>query len=105
MDRAASTASTQVEVVPVVLVAPAQLRATAISTSQVSLTWNSVPNAASYEIFRRSGPGPYSAVGSSVAPSFVDEGLIAKVAYLYIVRALDAANNAGPLSDPDLATT
>jgi glycosidase/fibronectin type 3 domain-containing protein len=65
---------------------------------QVSLHWNAVDGAASYDVYRSPVTGGgYVLAGTASGTSFVDTGLRnAQVAY-YVVRALDPAGNA---SDP-----
>jgi chitodextrinase len=70
---------------------PANLTATAISSSQINLTWNASTDnigVTGYKIFRDS-----SQVGTSVTTSFSDTGLSASTTYTYTVSAYDAAGN------------
>ncbi|HXH39019.1 MAG TPA: hypothetical protein VNN08_10355, partial [Thermoanaerobaculia bacterium] len=87
-----------------IITTPANLVATAISTSQVSLTWNPVVSATGYQVLRSSNNGPFSVVGAPLSNSFIDPSLTANTTYLYRVRATD--NTAvGLTSNLDLATT
>jgi hypothetical protein len=88
-----------------ILAAPANVVATALSPTQVGVSWSDVGGASSYQIFRNSGTSGYGLVGTSTNNNFVDSGLATNSAYLYEVRAVDASNNAGFLSTADLATT
>ena len=70
---------------------PANLTATAISSSQINLTWNASTDnigVTGYKIFRDS-----SQVGTSVTTSFSDTGLSASTTYTYTVSAYDAAGD------------
>ncbi|HYI09502.1 MAG TPA: M64 family metallopeptidase [Thermoanaerobaculia bacterium] len=68
------------------------------NTASVSLSWNAIAGATSYEIFRNTGSG-FVSLTSVSGTTFVDTGVTANSAYAYKVRA-----GAGPFSTPDLAT-
>jgi calcium-activated chloride channel regulator 4 len=87
------------------LLAPQHVVAKATSAANVSVTWDALNTAASYQIFRRANGGPYELAGTSRSNSFVHSGLPANSAFIYQVRAVDASGNAGPPSAGDLATT
>ena len=99
------TASDPTTIGPNPFTAPANVIATATSTSEVTVTWDDVPGAAGYQVFRRSGSGMNALVGSPPGTTFPDSGLTENTAYLYWVRAVGAAANVGPQSSADLATT
>lgn len=90
---ASSPASTAVSATPMAP-APAQptgLTATA-GNAQVALTWNAVPTATSYRVYRG------GVLRTTVAtPSFTDTGLTNGTAYTYYVTAV-AATTEGPAS-------
>ncbi|MGI6295663.1 MAG: fibronectin type III domain-containing protein [Armatimonadota bacterium] len=76
--------------------APAGLTATAVSTSQINLTWNAVAGAAGYTIERAPGAnGAFVKIGSTNAgvTTFANTGLTASTAYYYRVYATNAAGN------------
>ncbi|MFF0263273.1 glycoside hydrolase family 6 protein [Streptomyces microflavus] len=76
--------------------APTALRATAKSSSSVTLAWTaSTDNRAvtGYDILRGG-----AVVGSTASTAFTDTGLSASTAYSYTVRAKDAAGNVSPAS-------
>ena len=81
--------------------------ATATSASQVSITWDSVAGAVSYQVFRSSSIGAgYAPVGTPSTTIFSDTALVAaNTTYLYRVHAVDGSSNVGPPSNVDLATT
>jgi uncharacterized repeat protein (TIGR01451 family) len=87
-----------------IIVAPGNFSATAVSTSQVNVTWSAVVGATSYRLFRSSGNSPFLLVGSPSANNFTDPSLAAGTTYVYFVRAFDGTNLGLP-SQRDLATT
>jgi uncharacterized repeat protein (TIGR03806 family) len=87
---------------------PQALIATAISTSQILLTWQASTDAgagvAGYRVFRNAGAIPVAIVQS---PTFTDSGLTANTAYSYTLSAFDAVAvpNVSALSTAAVATT
>jgi chitodextrinase len=84
---------------------PANLSASAISSSQINLSWSASSDnigVASYDIYRNNTKIA-SVAGSST--SFGDAGLSASTTYSYFVIAKDATGNASPASSPTSATT
>ncbi|SET21263.1 discoidin domain-containing protein [Paenibacillus sp. NFR01] len=82
---------------------PANLMATAASSSQINLTWTgSTDNVgvAGYEIYRN---GALAATSST--NSYTDTGLAASTSYSYTVKAKDAANNLSAASNTATANT
>jgi reprolysin-like metallo-peptidase family M12B len=79
--------------------------ATATSATDVDVTWNSMPDAVSYEIYRRAAGGSFTLIGTSATPGYDDATAAADTAYLYAVKWIDGASVASALSAPDLATT
>ena len=82
---------------------PTGLTATAVSATQINLSWNaSTDNVAvtGYQIFRNG-----TQVGTSTATAFGDTGLSPNTTYSYSVRAVDAAANGSGQSAPASATT
>lgn len=67
--------------------APTGLVATATTTGSVTVTWNAVPNATSYEVERSSNNGPFVLRGTVSGTTFIDS-VSANTTYLYRVRAL-----------------
>jgi hypothetical protein len=84
--------------------APAGLTAAAFSSTRVDLTWTAVAGADSYEVDRKAAGGVFTPVGTPGGNSFSDTTASADTAYLYQVRAVNAAG-ASPNSTADLATT
>jgi hypothetical protein len=90
--------------------APANLAATAVSFSQVNLTWTaSIDDVAvtGYEVFRCQGSvcAPTVQVGTSATASYSDAGLSPSTIYTYTVAAYDAAGNVSATCTPVSATT
>jgi chitodextrinase len=82
---------------------PTGLLATAISTSQIDLSW--IPSTddvavAGYNIFRDG-----TQINTSIAPSFSDTGLSPSTTYTYAVSAYDADGNSSEVSPAVAATT
>jgi hypothetical protein len=91
------------------LAAPANVTATATSSSNVALTWNAVPEATGYDVWRKANvAAPFAQVDSTATTSFNDGSVSANTAYLYQVRATGGAFSASELAattmftDPDL---
>ncbi len=69
-------------------VAPTGLTATAVSTSQINLSWSAVAGATEYRIYRSTtSGGPYTQVGTATGTTFSNTGLTCNTAYHYVVRA------------------
>jgi fibronectin type 3 domain-containing protein len=97
-----SHAGASVRTVPT---APTGLVASSLSASQIELAWNSVTVATSYEVLRAtSAGGPYTNVGPSSAPNFVDSGLAAATTYYYTVKAVNASGTSAPSKSASATT-
>lgn len=84
--------------------APTGVNARATTSTSILITWNAVTGATSYQLFRK-GPGTgYVQIAAPTATSYTDSTVAANTAYLYRVRAVNAAG-ASVDSAPDLATT
>ncbi|HEX4952581.1 MAG TPA: fibronectin type III domain-containing protein [Thermoanaerobaculia bacterium] len=69
--------------------APTGLTATAVSSSQINLSWTAVSGATSYNVYRSTvSGGPYTNVGSSATTTFSNTGLTGSTTYFYVVRAV-----------------
>jgi chitodextrinase len=82
---------------------PANLSATAVSTSQINLSWTASTDnigVAGYDVYRGS-----TKVATVTSTSFGDSGLSAGTTYSYTVVAKDAAGNASAHSAAVSATT
>jgi hypothetical protein len=88
--------------------APSNLSASAVSSSQVNLSWTgSTDNVgvASYNVYRSTDNVTFSAVASVSGTSHSNTGLAASTTYYYRVTADDAANNESANSNTASATT
>src|SRR5271154_3791484 len=103
-----ATATTLAAPVPT---APTNLVATAISGSQINLSWTASTETggtiSSYQIAQCSGTNcsNFAQVGTSATTTFSNTGLTVSTSYTYEVRAVDNSNNTGPYSTTATATT
>ncbi|HEX7139766.1 MAG TPA: FG-GAP-like repeat-containing protein, partial [Vicinamibacterales bacterium] len=88
----------------VVLNAPTNVVATAVLSSQVSVSWSAVVGAAGYQVLRSNDNISFAVVGNASSTSFLDTSVAANTAFFYCVRAVDATAT-GPVSASDLAMT
>ena len=91
---------------PTTLVIPPTLvTATASSPNTITVNWNAVQAATTYEVWRAtSAAGGYAPIATTVSTFYLDRNVTPNTAYLYKVRAIEGST-IGPLSEPDLATT
>lgn len=88
--------------------APTNLKGTAISGTQVNLSWTASSDpaggsgVAGYEIFRGSGSSP---IGTSSGTSYTDQSASPATTYTYKVRAYDGAGNRSSYSNQVSVTT
>jgi len=90
--------------------APSSLTATAVSASQINLSWTASTDnvgVAGYRVERCLGVNctTFAQVAAPTATSFSDAGLTAATTYGYRVRSTDAAGNLGAYSPIASATT
>jgi hypothetical protein len=95
-------------IVPVAPAAPAELVATAKSSSEIDLAWTApTGTVGSYSVFRGTAAGGESATALAIgltSPSYADRSVIAATEYFYKVAAVNAAGQ-GPSSNEVSATT
>ena len=89
--------------------APTNTSASAISVSTVSVSWNEVLSATSYNVYRGTTSGFTPSVASLIAEGvaaspFTDSGLMHSTTYYYLVEAVNYAGSSGP-SNQASATT
>jgi len=93
--------------------APSGLTATAVSSSQIDLSWTAVPPpsncSVSYSVFRSTTSGFTPSSSNQIAsglftPSFANTGLLPATKYYYKVKAVDAVGSS-PASNQASATT
>jgi enterochelin esterase-like enzyme/fibronectin type 3 domain-containing protein/regulation of enolase protein 1 (concanavalin A-like superfamily) len=82
------------------------LNATAVSSSQINLVWNTLTNATSYNVKRSlTDGGPYTPIASGVtATNYQDSGLAGGTMYYYVVGAV-VSGSATPDSTQVAAAT
>src|SRR6185436_16293287 len=68
---------------------PTGVTATAVSSTQINVSWIASAGATSYNILRSTtSGGPYSLAGTSTTTSFSDTSLTCNTAYFYVVQAV-----------------
>ncbi len=79
--------------------APTGLTATAVSASQINLSWAAVSGATEYRILRSTtSGGPFTQVGTATGTTFSDNtGLSCNTAYFYVVRAFNSCESASSI--------
>jgi cellulose 1,4-beta-cellobiosidase len=89
--------------------APPTLTASALSSSQISLSWSAATDTvgvSGYYIYRAASQSSTpSRIGISTTTSYVDTGLAALTAYYYVVTAFDGVPNESVNSQQATATT
>jgi hypothetical protein len=72
----------------------------------VTLSWQSVPSASSYKVYRSDTPlGTYALIGSPSVSSYTDSGLSSGITHYYKVSTVASDGTEGPLTDYDDGTT
>jgi hypothetical protein len=88
--------------------APTDLTASAVSSSQIDLTWtaNTEPDLSYYKVYRSTtSAGTYGKIGSATSPNYSDIGLPSSTTYWYKVTAVDTSGNESLKCTPVSATT
>jgi fibronectin type 3 domain-containing protein len=85
--------------------APANVAATALSTSRIRVTWDAVPRATSYRVYQSIDGGAFAFKGTSTTTSFTAAGLAAATLHSYYVVTVDDGNLISPNSATVSATT
>ena len=86
--------------------APSGLSATAVSQTQVNLSWSAVSGASSYNVYRSTtSGGPYTSIGSSTTTSFSDTSASCNTTYFYVVRAVSGACESGNSNQASATTS
>jgi hypothetical protein len=102
---AMSPASAPISLTTPAVAPPVNLRASAVTTSGLTLAWSAVDDATKYYVYR--GPGDAGAltyVGSATTTSFANRTLESGTTYRYAVRAVSGAGTSD-YSAPITATT
>src|SRR5256884_370194 len=90
--------------------APSNLTATAVSGSQINLSWTASTDdvgVTGYPVERCQGAGctSFAPIATAGGPTYSDTGLGANTTYTYRVRATDAAGNLSAYSNVASTTT
>lgn len=83
--------------------APANLSGSAVSATQINLTWNASTDntgVSGYTVYRNG-----TKIGTASGTSYSDTGLSQNTSYTYTVSAMDSAGNVSPQSAPIAITT
>jgi len=88
-------------------VPPTTVTATAVSNTQISVSWTSVPGAVKYFVFQSAAGGPFNFLGTVLAPStsLLSTGLAPNTPYSYQIVTVDAGGDESAPSAPVSATT
>lgn len=100
----ASTSAPVQQVVNAGVAAPTNVVATALTSTQVAISWSASTGATQYEVRRKAAGGAYTLIGTVSTTSFTDSAVAANQTYLYTVRALATGVASGD-SALDYATT
>ena len=106
VDTGNDSASDPTAINPSGLGGPTNLVATAISATQVTVTWNALPSAVKYQLYRSDHHGSFQPLGLPVMATTVGDSFVApNTTYVYMVVAIDGSNNIIAASNIDIATT
>ncbi|MGZ4779188.1 MAG: Ig-like domain repeat protein, partial [Thermoanaerobaculia bacterium] len=84
---------------------PTGVTATALSTSEVSVTWDAMSGIDHFEVYRSFNDNPYGLVGLAPTNTYSDTTVNGGITYLYYVTAVTASAATSPGSTIDPATT
>ena len=87
---------------------PSNLKATAISSSQITLSWtDNSTNEKGFKVERKIGAGSYAEIATVAAnvTNYTDSGLAANTTYTYRVRAYNDAGNSAYSTEASAFTT
>ena len=78
--------------------APDTVTATAVTDTQISVSWTAVPGAAKYFVFQSAAGGPFDFIGTVLAPStsLLATGLTPNTAYAYQIVTVDTGGAESP---------
>jgi hypothetical protein len=86
--------------------APTGLSATAVSQSQINLSWNAASGASGYNVYRSTtSGGPYTSIGSSTTTAFSDTTASCNTTYFYVVRAVSGSCESGNSNQASATTS
>ena len=72
---------------------PTNVRAAAVSSTSISVTWNVVSGATSYDVYYETGSLPISKVNTVSGNSYTHTGLTPSTTYSYYIRAVNDAGS------------
>jgi fibronectin type 3 domain-containing protein len=83
---------------PQISAAPTSLTATAVSSSQINLTWGDQANVTSYSVKRATNDGgPYATIATGVkGVSYSDAGLASSTTYYYVLSGINGGGESAP---------
>jgi len=70
---------------------PTNVRAVAVSSTSISITWNSVSGAASYDVYYETGSMPITKVNTVTVTSYTHTSLQPNTTYHYYIAARNSA--------------
>jgi len=70
---------------------PANVRAVAVSSTSISITWNSVSGVTSYDVYYETGSQPITMLSTVPGTSYTHTGLQPNTAYNYYITAKNSA--------------
>ena len=98
------TNSNTVTAIPGGAALPAPTGLAAVASSYVILNWNAVPGATSYNVYRRTAGGGFSAAPYATgvgSPTYYDSTVTSGTAYFYVVTALNGASESGQSNEAE----
>jgi len=84
---------------------PESFVATAVTTSQVDMSWNAVNGADHYQVWRSFNGGAFAVAGTPSGTTLSDTSVVAHGTYVYRVRAVTSEGGVSAFSNVDPATT
>ncbi len=76
---------------------PTNVMAIPVSQTQINTTWDAVPNAMAYAVYRSTTPdGTYQYVGTAAGPAYSDTGLTPNTTYYYRIAAIIGGMEGSP---------
>ena len=87
------------------MAAPANPSAQAVGQTEINLTWDTVPGATGYAVYRgTSSGGPYTKIATPTQNSYSDTGLTPGTTYYYQVAATDSSGEGTRTAEFSAAT-
>jgi hypothetical protein len=89
------------------LLSPSEISATALSPTQVRVSWSGVSGASSYEVERAAGAGSttFMPIGATSQTQFDDDDVEPESAYRYRVTAISGSRRSAPSNPSSMLTT